>query len=133
MSSEAARYVTGALAILKGLGFVMGRRDKAYDIGTKQAVELLEKARASLAAELGSGPAPEVEASAGLEPSIVEWIYSASENALRAADLMAFDAQNPTRVEVLAGALLSIREWAARQMPAEKLPPPSGEEPLQLR
>jgi hypothetical protein len=126
--SDASSDVTQALARLKGLSFVMGRRDAAFDKGVKEAVELLEHARASL----GSGPAPLAGA---LEPSIVEWIYSASDNAIRAAAAMTAEAVVPSRVEVLSGALLSIREWAARQLPPERLPalPESGIEPMQLR
>lgn len=127
--SQAAADVARALALLKGLTFVMGRRDKAFDVAVKEAVEYLEKARGAL----GTAPAP--SASAGLEPSIVEWIYGAADNALKAAEFMPAEAVQPTKVEVLSGALLSIREWALRQLPPEKQPqPPAGAlEPLQLR
>ncbi len=120
--------VRAALTTLNGISFVMGRRDKAFDQAVKTAIGHLEKAKAAL----GAGPAP--QASASIEPSIVEWIYSASANALRAHEMMPPEAVAPTRVEVLAAALLSLREWAAKQLPPERLPQEStdGPEPLQL-
>ncbi len=129
--SDASAEVAEALKLLKGLSFFMGHRDAAFDKTAKEAVEHLEKARAAL----GAGPAPLSAApSEGVEPSIIEWIYSASANALKAAELMPPGSSNPTQVEVLAGALLSLREWASRQLPPERRPaPPSSEmEPLQL-
>lgn len=110
MAADPGTEVRRALALLKSTSFVMGRRDQAFDKITKDAVECLERARAGL----GVGPAPEPAASSGLEPSIVEWIYGASDAALATADAMQADAVGPSQAEVLAGALLSIREWAAR-------------------
>ncbi len=116
MSADPGTEVRRALALLKSIGFVMGNRDKAFDKIVKDAAECLERARSGL----GAGPEPPAEAAAGLETSIVEWIYGASDAALATSEAMAAEAVSPTKAEVLAGALLSIREWAARllQKPA---------------
>lgn len=120
-AADPGTEVRRALALLKSTQFVMGRRDQAYDKIVKDAAECLERARAGL----GVGPAPAASvAEAGLEPSIVEWIYGASDAALATADAMAPDAVGPTQSEVLAGALLSIREWAARLLQKPGLPAP---------
>jgi hypothetical protein len=116
--------VRRAIALLKSSAMVMGNRDKAFDLLTKQAVQHLESARAGL----GVGPAPQEPA--GLEPSIVEWIFGAADAGLATADAMEDSATNPTKAEVLAGALLSIREWASRLLtasaPRDPLPPGGG-------
>lgn len=117
MSADPGTEVRRALALLKSTTFIMGSRDRAYDKIVKDTIECLERARAGL----GAGPAPPAEAAAGLETSIVEWIYGASDAALATSEAMAPEAAGPSRAEVLAGALLSIREWAARllQKPGE--------------
>jgi hypothetical protein len=109
MSVDPGTEVRRALALLKSTTFVMGTRDKAYDKLVKDAVVHLENARSGL----GLGPAPE-PAAAGLEPSIVEWLFGAADTAIATAEALPAEAANPSRVEVLSGALLSIREWAAR-------------------
>jgi hypothetical protein len=118
MSADPGTEVRRALALLKSGQFIMGRVDKAYDKIVKDAVECLERARAGL----GAGPAPQEVA--GLEPSIIEWIYGASDAALATAEAMAPDAEAPTKAEVLAAALLSLREWAARLL--QKPAPPQS-------
>lgn len=118
MSIDPGTEVRRALALLKSSGFIMGNRDKAFEKLVKDAIHHLENARGGL----GIGPAPAEEA--GLEPSIVEWIYGASDTALATADAMAPDAAGPSQAEVLAGALLSIREWAGRLL--EKPAPEAG-------
>ena len=95
----------------------MGTRDRAFDKIVKDAIECLDRARAGL----GVGPAP-AEASTSLDPSIVEWIFGASDAALATANAMPESAVGPTQAEVLAGALLSIREWAARLLQKPALP-----------
>lgn len=97
----------------------MGSADRAYLKIVSDSIECLERARAGL----GVGPAPSVSAeAAGLETSIVEWIFGASDAALATADAMPVDAVGPSQAEVLAGALLSIREWAARLLQKPSLP-----------
>lgn len=109
MSIDAGTEVRRAIALLKSSGFIMGNRDAAYDKLVKDALVHLENARGGL----GIGPAPVVEDS-GLDPSIVEWIFGAADSALATADAMTAESEAPSQAEVLAGALLSIREWAAR-------------------
>lgn len=119
MSADPGTEVRRALALLKSSQFIMGNRDRAYDKIVKDAIECLDRARSGL----GAGPAPAVAAeAAGLETSIVEWIYGASDAALATAEVMAADAVGPTQAEVLSGALLSIREWAARLLQKPGLP-----------
>ena len=118
MSADPGTEVRRALALLKSIGFVMGNRDKAFDKIVADAVECLERARAGL----GVGPEPPASAAAGLETSIVEWIFGASDAALATSEAMTPDAVSPTQAEVLAGALLSIREWAARLLKKPGLP-----------
>ncbi len=96
----------------------MGQRDRAFDKIVKEASDCLERARAGL----GAGPAPPSAAAASLDPSIVEWIYGASDAALATSEAMAPEAAAPSQAEVLAGALLSIREWAARLLQKPGLP-----------
>jgi hypothetical protein len=120
VSADPGTEVRRALALLKSTAFIMGTRDRAYDKIVKDAVGHLENARAGLG--IGPPPDPLVEAAA-LEPSIVEWIYGAADAGLATADAMADSATSPTKAEVLAGALLSIREWAARLL---KKPAPEG-------
>jgi hypothetical protein len=124
MSADPGTEVRRALTLLKSSQFIMGRVDKAYDKIVKDAVECLERARAGL----GVGPAP--EEAAGLDPSIVEWIYGASDAALATAEAMPAEAEAPTKAEVLAGALLSLREWAARLL---QKPAPGGSQAPQER
>lgn len=109
-AADPGTEVRRALALLKSIGFVMGTRDRAFDKLVKDATECLERARAGL----GAGPEPPASAAAGLETSIVEWIFGASDAALATSEAMAPEAAGPSQAEVLAGALLSIREWAAR-------------------
>ncbi len=118
-AADPGTEVRRALALLKSTAFVMGNRDRAYDKIVKDATECLERARAGL----GAGPVPEPSAAAaGLETSIVEWIYGASDSALATSEAMAAEAAAPSQAEVLAGALLSIREWAARLLQKPGLP-----------
>jgi hypothetical protein len=121
MNADPGTEVRRALSFLKATAFVMGNRDRAYDKLVKEACECLERARAGL----GAGPAP--EAPAGLETSIVEWIYGASDAALATSEALAPGAAEPSQAEVLAGALLSIREWAARLLQKPGLGAPAAE------
>lgn len=116
-AADPGTEVRRALALLKSVQFVMGTRDKAFDKIVKDAAECLERARAGL----GVGPAPAVAAN-GLEPSIVEWIFGASDAALATAEAMPPDAVGPSQSEVLSGALLSIREWATRLLQRPSAP-----------
>jgi hypothetical protein len=115
--------VRRAIALLKSSTMVMGNRDKAFDMLVKQALQHLESARSGL----GVGPAPE-PAAAGLEASVVEWLFGAADAGLATAEAMEAAALEPSRAEVLAAALLSIREWASRllQKPAAGGSAPSG-------
>jgi hypothetical protein len=115
MSVDPGLEVRRAIALLRSSTMVMGNRDKAFDMLTKQALQHLESARAGL----GVGPAPE-PAAAGLEASIVEWLFGAADAGLATAEAMDETNSEPSKAEVLAAALLSIREWAARllQKPA---------------
>ena len=119
MSSDPGTEVRRALALLKSTQFIMGTRDKAFEKIVKDATECLERARAGL----GLGPAPE-PAVAGLEPSIVEWLFGAADTAMATAEALTAEATNPSREQVLTSALLSIREWAARLLdkPAARAP-----------
>ena len=101
----------------------MGTRDRAFDKLVADALRHLESARGAL----GVGPAPAV-AEAGVEPSVVEWLFGAADAGLSTADAMDPAAQSPSKAEVLAGALLSIREWAARllQKPSAAAPGAPG-------
>lgn len=109
MSADPGTEVRRAMALLKGTQFVMGNRDKAYDKAVKDALECLERSLPGI----GIGPAPAI-AQAGLEPSIVEWLFGASDAGLVTAASMDETAQAPSKADVLSGALLSIREWASR-------------------
>jgi hypothetical protein len=120
MSVDAGIEVRRAIALLKSSEMIMGSRDRAFDRLVKDALACLENARGAL----GVGPAP--VASSALDPSIVEWIFGAADAALAAAQ-MPSDALAPsTAAEVLAAALLSIREWAARLLQKPGQEPPSG-------
>ncbi len=121
MSADPGTEVRRALALLEATGFIMGTRDKAYDKLVKDALAHLQNARAGL----GVGPAPEA-AAAGLEPSIVEWIFGAADAALATSEALPADAVGPTKSDVLSGALLSIREWAARLLQKPAQAPPGG-------
>ena len=121
MSVDPGTEVRRAMALLKGTQFVMGTRDKAYDIAVKEALACLERSLGGL----GIGPAP-AAAEAGLEPSVVEWLFGASDTGLLTAAAMAPDAAAPSREDVLSGALLSIREWASRLLKKPAPPASSG-------
>jgi len=116
--------VRRAIGLLRSSTMVMGNRDRAFDTLVKDALVHLENARAGL----GAGPPPEAPA-AGLEPSVVEWIFGAADAGLAQAAAMEESAAAPSRADVLSGALLSLREWAARLLqkpPAAGGAPPGG-------
>lgn len=124
MSADPGIEVRRAIALLKSSEMIMGSRDRAFDRLVKDALVHLESAKVGL----GVGPAPAALPSE-LEPSIIEWIYGAADAGLATANAMEESARGPSQAEVLAGALLSIREWAARllQKPGQGgYAPPSG-------
>lgn len=120
MSVDPGIEVRRAIALLKSSDMIMGNRDKAFDRLVKEAVGHLENARSAL----GVGPAPAAAQDTGLEPSIVEWLFGAADSGLQTAEAMAPEQASPSQAEVLAGALRSIREWAARllQKPSQQAP-----------